>query len=205
MVMIVKLHILVHIAGDGNPDPAYNAVLAVTAVGATTITVNVGASPVGQQYAHTFVSATSNGVTQLDYSLADCADVWTTVGNLMDIITDTLEQANLNSPVDHLASVTKVEPAYEFQGGTVDAFLETDFTVNYQDTVNDLVYTNQIKGDAQYRFRDAVGLICANRTPIVDKAAADMIARYPILLRIRLEMKMVVAPMELFVVRLTLD
>ena len=167
------------IAGDGNPDPAYNAVLAVTAVGATTITVNVGASPVGQQYAHTFVSATSNGVTQLDYSLADCADVWTTVGNLMDIITDTLEQANLSSPVDHLASVTKVEPAYEFQGGTVDAFLETDFTVNYQDTVNDLVYTNQIDGDAQYRFRDAAGLIRANRTPIVDKAAADMIARYP--------------------------
>ena len=40
-------------------------------------------------------------------------------------------------------------------------------------------YTNQIDGDAQYRFRDAAGLIRANRTPIVDKAAADMIARYP--------------------------
>ena len=111
------------IAGDGNPDPAYNAVLAVTAVSATTITVNVGVSPVGQQYAHTFVSATSNGVTQLDYTTADCADVWTTVGNLMDIIQIPLSKQISASPVDHLASVTKVEPAYEFQGGTVDAFL----------------------------------------------------------------------------------
>ena len=167
------------IAGDGSPDPAYNAVLPVKAVTGTTITVNIGASPVGQQYAHTFVSATANAVTVLDYTTGDCADVWSTVGNLMDIITDTLENANLSSPVDHLASVTKVEPAYEFQGGTVDAFLETDFTVSYQDTVNDLVYSNQIDGDAQYRFRDAAGLIRANRTPIVDKAAADMIARYP--------------------------
>jgi len=46
-----------------NTDPAYDASLAITAADATTITVNVGASPVGQQYDHTFVSALPNAVT----------------------------------------------------------------------------------------------------------------------------------------------
>ena len=169
------------IAGDGNPDPAYNAVLAVTAVGATTITVNVGASPVDQQYAHTFVSATANAVTELDYTTGDCADVWTTVGNLMDILTDTLEQADLGTPVDHLASVTKVTPAVEFLGATVNAYLDTVFDVNYHNATDDVVYTNQIDEDGRYRFRDAAGLIRANRAVIVDKAAADMLTRYPTL------------------------
>ncbi len=188
-VSLARESIIFTCADDGNdrqiayPDPgnatAYDQVLAVEAVTATTITVNVGASPAGQQYAHTFVSAAANAVTELDYTTGDCADVYSTIGNLIDILTDTLTNANLSSPVDHLASVTKVAPVFEFQGGTVNAYLETDFTVNYQDTVNDLIYTNQIDGDGQYRFRDAAGLIRANRTPIVDKAAADMITRYP--------------------------
>ena len=46
-----------------NTDPAFDASLAISAVGADTITVNVGASPVGQRYAHTFVSAEPNAVT----------------------------------------------------------------------------------------------------------------------------------------------
>ena len=46
-----------------NTDPAYDASLPISAADATTITVNVGASPVGQQYAHTFVSALPDAVT----------------------------------------------------------------------------------------------------------------------------------------------
>ncbi|AOO02099.1 hypothetical protein Np151112_088 [Synechococcus phage S-RIM2] len=160
-------------------DPAANAVLAVTAVDATTITVNVGASPAGQQYTHTFVSALSSSVTELNYTTGDCADVWSTVGNLMDILTDTLEQANLGTPVDHLGTITKVEPAYEFMGGTVDAFLETPFTTTYHNANDDVLYTNKIDLDSRYRFRDAANLIDANTSVIVDKAAADMLSRYP--------------------------
>ena len=44
-------------------DPAAGATLAINAVTATTITVNVGASPIGQQYPHTFVSANANAVS----------------------------------------------------------------------------------------------------------------------------------------------
>ena len=162
----------------GNAD-AYDQVLTISAVTGTTITVNVGASPVNQRYAHTFVSATSGAVKQLNYTTGDCADVWSTVGNLMDILTDTLEQANLGTPVDHLGTITKVEPAYEFIGGTVDAFLETPFTTTYHNAADDELYTNKIDLDSRYRFRDAANLIDANTSVIVDKAAADMLARYP--------------------------
>ena len=160
-------------------DPAANAVLAVTAVSGTTITVNVGASGANDQYAHTYVSSLQNVVTVLDYSLTDCADVYTTINNLVDILTDTLTQANAGTPVDHLATVTKVLPAIEFAGGTVNAFGDTTFDITYEDTANDIAYTNQIDLDAQYRFRDAANLIRANRGVIVDKAAHDMLTRYP--------------------------
>ena len=160
-------------------DPAANAVLAVTATTSTTITVNVGASPANQQYVHTYVSSATNAVTVLDYSLSDCADVYSTIGNLIDILTDTLTNAVLNSPVDHLASVTKVEPAIEFIGGTVDAYLETPFDINYHDGNTDVAYTNQIDVDGRYRFRDAANLIRKNRGAIVDKAAYDMLQQYP--------------------------
>ena len=179
-------------ASDGNdreiayPDKdsaSYNSVLPVTAFGATTITVNVGTPPTDSTgySAHTFVSATANAVTELDYTTGDCADVWTTVGNLMDILTDTLEQADLATPVDHLASVTKVTPAVEFLGATVNAYLDTVFDITYHNASDDVAYTNQIDEDGRYRFRDAAGLIRANRAVIVDKAAADMLTRYPTL------------------------
>ena len=163
-------------------DPAANAVLAVKSVVAnTSITVNVGKSGPNDQYAHTFVSANQNAVRVLDYTTSDCADVFTTVGNLIDILTDTITNASANPAVDHLASVTRVEPKYEFVGGTVDSFLDTEFTSTYQDTTNDILYTNQIDLDTRARFRDSARLIRSNRSVIVDKAAADMLARYPAL------------------------
>ena len=75
-------------------DPAYESVLKVTAVTGTTITVNVGASPVDRQYTHTFVSADSNAVRLLNYTVGDCADVASTADNLLDILIDTLTNAD---------------------------------------------------------------------------------------------------------------
>ena len=122
-------------------DPAANAVLAVTATTSTTITVNVGASGANDQYAHTYVSSATNAVTVLDYSISDCADVYSTIGNLIDILTDTLTNADLTLILSIiLASVTKVEPAIEFIAGTVDAYLETPFDINYHDGNTDVAY-----------------------------------------------------------------
>ena len=42
----------------------------------------------------------------------------------MSIISDTLTNATLSPAVNHLATVTKLEPVYEFVGATVDAYLE---------------------------------------------------------------------------------
>jgi len=158
---------------------AYNQVLAITAADTNTFTVNVGASPAEQQYVHTFVSATSNAVTVLDYTTGDCADVYSTIGNLLDILTDTLEQANLGSPVDHLATITKVTTNYEFVGATVNAYLEVPFSTTYHSAASDILYTNRIDTSARGRFRDASNLINANASVIVDKAAFDMLSRYP--------------------------
>ena len=43
-------------------DQAFGATLDIIATTANTVTVNVGASPVGEQYAHTFVSAVANSI-----------------------------------------------------------------------------------------------------------------------------------------------
>ena len=43
-------------------DAAFGAVLSIVTTTANTITVNVGPSPIGQQYAHTFVSAIANSI-----------------------------------------------------------------------------------------------------------------------------------------------
>jgi hypothetical protein len=183
-------------ASDGNqrvltyPDPdsaSYNSVLPVTAVDATTITVNVGIPPTNSTgySAHTFNgdgSTLTNAITVLDYTTGDCADVYSTIGNLIDILTDTLSEAETPTNTatgDHLATVTKVTPAYEFIGGTVDAYLEVPLDADYHDGTLDTIYTNQIDLDSRYRFYDAANLLRANSPVIVDKAAADMIARYP--------------------------
>ena len=56
------------VTSSPNSDPAYEKKLAITATTPTSITVNVGASPLGQQYPHTFVSALSGAVTVNEYT-----------------------------------------------------------------------------------------------------------------------------------------
>ena len=132
------------------------------------------------QYTHAWVSSSQGAVKKSDYNLKDCTDVHTTVGNLIDILTDTLTNANVSpTPVDHLASVTKVTPPYNFYGATVDAYNDTPFPVSYHSAANDIIVTNQIDEDTQFRFRDAAYLIRANSGVIADKAAYDMLQRYP--------------------------
>ena len=164
-------------------DPFYNKVLKVTAVTTNTFTINVSASPAGEQYTHTFSSALTDGIVVLNYTNLGCADVVSTVNNLLDIAEDTISEAigttTNDQNADHLATVTKVTPITEFVGATVDAFLNNEFIGTYHDGANDLVYTNQIGVNGQYRFRDAANLIRANSSVIVDKASADMLTRYP--------------------------
>ena len=158
---------------------ASRSVLPVTAHTTNTFTVNVGASPAGLQFAHTFASVDTDAITVVDYSTADCADVYGTTSTLLDILTDTLENANLASPVDHLATVTRSEPTYEFAGGTIDAYLEVPFSVSYSDQANDIIYTNLIDTTDKYRFRDAANLLRLNTTAIIDKTSFDLLQRYP--------------------------
>ena len=160
-------------------DPAAKQILVISAADTNTFTVNVGKSGQNDQYAHTFVSAAQGAVIKSEYDLNDCSDVATTINNLMDILIDTLDSASQDPAVDHLGSLTKKTPAYKFQGGTVNAFKETTFPVSYHDAGTDLIYANQIDLDSQYRFRDAANLIRKNRSAIVDKAAYDMLQRYP--------------------------
>ena len=58
----------VSITSSPNSDPAYEKKLAITATTPTTITVNVTASPAGQQYPHTFVSALTDSITVNEYT-----------------------------------------------------------------------------------------------------------------------------------------
>ena len=162
-------------------DPASKQVLKISAHTNDTFTINVGKSSADDQYSHTFSSAVTNGITKSEYSTQDCQDVQSTVANLFDIITDTLTFASQSPAVDHLATVTKSTPAYEFVGATINAFSEVPFTVDYHNGTTDEVYTGQIDEDARGRFRDAANLIRANRKVIVDKAAFDMLQRYPAL------------------------
>ena len=163
-------------------DPAANAVLAVTAVGTKTITVNVGQSPVDERYAHTFVSAAKNAVTVLNYTTADCLDVKSTIDSLMSIAQDTLSEGISATQIangDWLAYVSKITPAYEYLGATVDAFIEVpiDLSLHVGDT--DTIYTNRIDLKTKDRFKDAANLIRLNRGAIVDKASFDLLNRYP--------------------------
>jgi len=56
------------VTSSPNSDPAYEKKLAITATTPTSITVNVGASPIGQQYTHSFVSALPGAVTVNEYT-----------------------------------------------------------------------------------------------------------------------------------------
>ena len=129
---------------------------------------------------HTYVTAATDGVVVLNYqSNEDCTDIQTSCENLINILTDTLTSANLPTPVDHLGTLVRRTPAYAFLGGKVSAYQEVPFPVSYHDAANDIIYTNQIDADTQYRYRDAANLIRQNAGPIVDKASYDMLTRYP--------------------------
>ena len=86
-------------------DPASGQYLEITASTADTITVNVGASPAGQQYAHTFVSAATDAVNfagntanQLfDAQQFLCSDVQSAVDSLTSIATTIISNGNLST------------------------------------------------------------------------------------------------------------
>ena len=88
-----------------NTDPASGQYLEITASTTDTITVNVGASPAGQQYAHTFVSAATNAVNfagntanqLIDAQTALCSDVQSAVDTLTGIATTIIAAGNLSS------------------------------------------------------------------------------------------------------------
>ena len=157
---------------------AYNklADLAKLVINNQTVTVT-GSHGLTQTVDNTITD--SNDDSNSAYTTGDCADVQQTIDNLIDILTDTLTNANLGTPVDHLATVTRVTPAYEFLGATADATYEIPFTISDVESTENIVYTNRIDTSSRSRFFDAANLIRLNRSAIVDKAAYDLIQRYP--------------------------
>ena len=198
MEMKVNTHILVL---DGNP--AENAVLAVTAADTnTSITVNVGASGVNDSiHIHLFLQRIMQSQFLIT-TTADCADVYNTVGNLIDILTDTISNAAATSPVDHLASVTKVSPAYEYLGATVDAYAETPLRLIIIVLVMIKFIQTKLMLIQEADIEMLLNLIRLNRGAIIDKAAYDMLQRYPALAQKCQETRVVVVEMEHYVVRL---
>ena len=162
-------------------DPSSKQVLEVKNASANTFVVNVGKSPSDDVHDHKFVSADSNCITKSDYKVTSCSDVYTTSNNLISILTDTISNAALATPVDHLATVTDLGPVHEYVGGTIHSYMEVPFKVTYDNPGADLVYTDRIDIFSRYRFRDAAELIRQNRGAIVDKAAYDMLQKYPAL------------------------
>ena len=85
-------------------DPASGQYLEITAAATDTITVNVGASPAGQQYPHTFVSALAgcvnfagNTANQNNAQNALCSDVQAAADTLGGIATTIITAGNLSS------------------------------------------------------------------------------------------------------------
>ena len=86
-------------------DPASGQYLEITAAGTDTITVNVGASPAGQQYVHTFVSAATDSVNfagntanqLIDAQEFLCSDVQSAVDTLTGVATTIIAAGNLSS------------------------------------------------------------------------------------------------------------
>jgi hypothetical protein len=113
------------------------------------------------------------------YTTGDCTDVKNTIDSLVNIVVDTLTQANLPTPVDHLGTITRVIPAYSYKGAYVDSFYEVEVPLTDVFNNTEVIYSNQIDGEDRNRFYDAANLIRLNRSAIVDKAAYDLIDRYP--------------------------
>ena len=162
-------------------DPASKHVMEVKTVDNDRFVINVGKSPQEKRYDHLFVSANANSVIKSKYQITNCSDVYTTTNNLIDILRDTITQAALPSPVDHLATITDLLPVQEFVGGRVYSYLEVPFKITYEDDAQEMVYTDRIDVFSRYRFRDAANLIRQNTGAIVDKASYDMLVRYPAL------------------------
>ncbi|AIX20959.1 structural protein [Synechococcus phage ACG-2014d] len=127
-----------------------------------------------------------HGITQVvdetitrDSSSPYCANVASAITIYADIISDTIEQANLGTPVDHLGTVTRVSPSYPYGSGVVDAAIVSEFTCDKEFADLDLFVSTQLWPDSQNRFKDAATLIRANAGTIVDETAGDMLQRYP--------------------------
>ena len=93
--------------------------------------------------------------------------------------TDTITNASAATPIDHLATISKLQHVAEFQVGIIDALNKVELDISYHDSATDVLYTPRIDPPSQDRFRDAANLLRENNSVIVDKAAFDMIARYP--------------------------
>ena len=86
-------------------DPASGQYLEITASTTDSITINVGVSPVGQQYAHTFVSAATNAINfagntanqLITAQAALCSDVQSAVDSLTSIATTIIANGNLST------------------------------------------------------------------------------------------------------------
>ena len=111
-------------------DPAANVFLTIDNVTTNTFRVNVGASPSGQQYTHTFVSA-APGAVQLKLtsttSPAQCANVQSAIHTLVGIVTMAVDPNFGTTPTRTVApgSLSGVETfeiarnGYAFQVGDV--------------------------------------------------------------------------------------
>ncbi len=130
---------------------------------------------------HGFTQVVDETITPDPAGTPYCVDVASAITTYANIISDTIEQANLPSPVDHLGTVTRTAPTAEYGAGVIDAVLVSEFTCDEEFPDDDLFIATQIWPDSQNRFKDAATLIRANAGIIVDEAAGDMLARYPFL------------------------
>ena len=127
-----------------------------------------------QVYNNTLTDSGDDGNSA--YTSGDCADVLLTIDNLTDIVTDTIAAAGVSDP---LATVTRLAEEYSFLGATVDSFIDVPVDITDVDNPEDAFYANQIDTDARNVYLKAADLIRSNRGAIVDKAAYDLITRYP--------------------------
>ena len=130
---------------------------------------------------HGFTQVVDETITRDPAGTPYCVDVASAITTYADIISDTIEQANLPTPVDHLGTVTRTAPSSLYGAGVVDSVLVSEFTCDEEFPDDDLFVATQIWPDTQNRFKDAATLIRANAGIIVDEAAGDMLALYPFL------------------------
>lgn len=99
-------------------DPMFETVTTVLGVSGDNVTVNVGASPAGQQYVHTFVSATTNAVGKYN-------DVYNKTNAVDDVFIDAanLLTSNRNFLAEEAVAIMLADPAnsgFTIPGGSVN-------------------------------------------------------------------------------------